>query len=134
MGLKWSICPEQNVFVKNHFYYFYLPIDPFYRAKFKKILTSDPEFWQCTFFGPKMVHLPQFFFGNYCYHSRLPVSTFHCAKFKKSSSSKSRVMRMCNFWVQNDPFTQMRIVSENLFASLVSLFMPIYMPKIKVRY
>ena len=64
MGLKWSICPEQNAFGKNHFYYFHLPIGPFYRAKFKKILTADPEFWQCTFFGPKVVHSSQFFFGK----------------------------------------------------------------------
>ena len=85
---------------------------------------------------------PNFFPENYYYHSHLPISPFDCAKFKKSSSSrsrvirtyKSRVMRMCNFWAQNGPFPQMRIVSENLFTSLVSLFMPIYMPEIKVRY
>ena len=101
---------------------------------FKKFLLQIQNFDNALFLDPKWSICPNFFLENYCYHSRLPVSTFRCAKFKKSSSSKSRVMRMCNFWVQNDPFTQMRIVSENLFASLVSLFMPIYMPKIKVRY
>ena len=31
---------------------------------FKKILTADPELWECIIFGPKMVNLPQtrFFF------------------------------------------------------------------------
>ena len=61
----------------------------------------------------------KFFLENY-YHSHLPISPFHCAKFKKSSSSGSRVMRMCNFWVQNGPFPQIRIFSENLLMSLVS--------------
>ena len=62
MGPKWSICPEQKLFGKNHCYYFHLHIGPFHCAKFKKILTADPELWQCTIFGPKMVHLPPFFF------------------------------------------------------------------------
>ena len=71
---------------------------------------------------------PNFFLEYYYYHSHLPISTFHCAKFTKNSSSrsrvmkmcKSRIMRMCNFLAQNGPFPQMRIVSENLFTSLVS--------------
>ena len=58
-GPKWPICPEQNFFGTNHYYYFHLPIGPFHCAKFKKILTADPELWGCTIFGPKMVHLPQ---------------------------------------------------------------------------
>ena len=33
---KWPIYPEQN-------FYFHLPIGPFHCAKFKKILTVDPE-------------------------------------------------------------------------------------------
>ena len=42
-GLKWPICPEQIFFGTNHYYYFHLPIGPFHCAKFKKILTADPE-------------------------------------------------------------------------------------------
>ena len=59
--LSWTI-----FFGTNHYYYFHLPIGPFHCAKFKKILTADPELWGCTIFGPKMVHLPQtnFFFGK----------------------------------------------------------------------
>ena len=38
-----KICPEQNFFGTNHYYYFHLPIGPFHCAKFKKILTADPE-------------------------------------------------------------------------------------------
>ena len=58
-GPKWPICPEQKFFGTNHYYYFHLPIGPFHCAKFKKILTADPELWGCAIFGPKMVHLPQ---------------------------------------------------------------------------
>ena len=61
----------------------------------------------------------QFFWENY-YHSHLPISSFCCEKLKKTSSSGSRVMRMCNFWAQNDPFPRRRIFSENLLMTLVS--------------
>ena len=63
---KWPSCHEQSFFGANHYYYFYLPIGPFHYAKFKKILTANPELWQCAIFAPKMVHLPQtnFFFGK----------------------------------------------------------------------
>ena len=72
-------------FDTSHYYYFHLPIGPFHCAKFKKILTADPESWQCTIFGPKMIHKSQFFFlENYYYHSHLPISPFHCAKFQKN--------------------------------------------------
>ena len=61
-GPKWLTCPEQLFFFcTNHYYYFHLFIHPFHCAKFKKILTADPELWGCTIFGPKMVYLPQFF-------------------------------------------------------------------------
>ena len=55
-GPKWPICPEQFFFGTNHYYYFHLPIDPFHCAKFKKILTADPELWRCAIFGHKMAH------------------------------------------------------------------------------
>ena len=78
-GPKWPIHPEQGFFGTNHYHYFQLPIDPFHCTKFKKILTADPELRRCTFFGPKMVHLPQTIFFKY--HSHLPISTLYCAKF-----------------------------------------------------
>ena len=61
-----ALCHEQNIFGTNHYYYFHLPIGPFHCAKFKKVLTADPELSECTIFGPKMVHLPQtsIFFGK----------------------------------------------------------------------
>ena len=49
-GPKWPICPEQIFFGTNHYYYFHLPIGPFYCANFFKILTVNPELWGCPIF------------------------------------------------------------------------------------
>ena len=137
-GPKWPICHKQFFLGTNHYYYFHLPIGPFHCAKFKKILTTHLELWGCTIFRPKMVHLPQFFlfffFENYWYHSYLPISPFHCAEFLKNPSSGARVMRILNFWAPNENFFFFFFFSENLLMSLFFSFMPIYMPKIKVRY
>ena len=47
------------------------------------------------------------------------IHSFEDVTFLKNSSSGSRIM-ICNFWVQNGPFAQMRIFSENLLMNLVS--------------
>ena len=62
---KLPICSELIFFGTNH-YYFHLTIGPFHCAKFKKILTADPELWGCTIFGPKMAHFlkSEFFSEN----------------------------------------------------------------------
>ena len=60
-GPKWLICPEQNFFRTNHYYYFHLPIGHFHCAKFYKILTADLE--DVPFLGPKWSScLPKKFF------------------------------------------------------------------------
>ena len=43
LGPKWPNCHEQNSVGTIHYYYFHLPTGPFYNAKFKEILTVDPE-------------------------------------------------------------------------------------------
>ena len=82
---------------------------PFSLCKTKKFFTAGPELWGCTIFGPKMVHLHQFFFGKLL----VPLSSTYkhllLCKILKIFSCGSRVMRMCNFWAQNNPFPQMRI-------------------------
>ena len=96
--------------ITNHYYYFHLPIGPFHCAKFKKILTADPELSGCAIFGPKMAHLLQFFF--FFLKNINIVLIYLLAPFIVQHSKKnlrSRVKRMCNFWVQNDPFPQIRI-------------------------
>ena len=103
-------------------------------AKFKKILTADRESWGCTIFGPKMVHLLQtnFFFFLTIINIILIylLAPFIENFFFFNSSNRSRVMRMHNFWIQNDPFPQMGIFSENLLMSLVS-FIHAYLQHVK---
>ena len=128
MGPKWSIRPEQKFLVKTIVIIFIFLLVLFILQNLKKFLQQIQNYGNALFLDPKWSICPKCFLENYYYHSHLPISSFHCAKFWKNSSSrstvtrmsKSRVMRMCNFWAQNGPFPQMRIVSENLFTSLVS--------------
>ena len=111
-----------NFFGTNRYYYFHLPIGLLHCAKFKKNLTGDSDLWGCTIFGPKMVHLPfpNFFWKIININLIYLLALFMVQNFIKNSSSRSRVMRMCNFWTQNGPYPLMRTFSENLLMSLIS--------------
>ena len=67
-GPKWPICPEQNFFGTNHYYYFHLPTGPFHCAKFTKILAAFLQriqsYEDAPFLGPKWSICPKFFFGK----------------------------------------------------------------------
>ena len=102
---KQPICPEHYFFGTKRYHYFHLPSGPFHWAKFKKILTADPELWGLALFGPKMVHLPQ----TRCFGKIINTILIYPLPILKHFSSRSRVMRMRNFWAQNGPFPQMRI-------------------------
>ena len=115
-GPKQPICPEQKSFGTNHYYYFHLPIGIFRSAKFKNILTADPELLLKRSICPPK----EFFWKIINIILIYLLAPFIVQNFLKSSSSGYRVMRMHNFWVQNGPFPQMRIFSENLIMSLVS--------------
>ena len=89
-------------FGTSHYYYFHLPFGPFHAAKFKKILTADPELWGCAIFGPKMsICLPKIFFWKIIHIILIDLSLY-------------------KIWAQNGPFPKMRIFLENLLMSLVS--------------
>ena len=82
-GPKWPICPEQNFFGRNHYYYFHLLIGPFHCAKFKKI-AADPELWRCTILRSKMVHLPsKIFLGKTNITLIYLLACFNMQNFKK---------------------------------------------------
>ena len=113
--LSWTI-----FFGTNHYCYFHLPTSPFHNAKFKKILTADPELWGCAIFGPKMVHLPQIFFWKIINIILIYLlAPFIVQNFKKILPADI-VMRMHNFSAKNGPFPQMRIFSENLLMNIFS--------------
>ena len=116
--LSWTIF----FFGTSHYYYFHLPIGPFHCAKFKKILTADPELWRCAIFEPKMVYLPQtiFFLESYYYHSHLPIIPFHWAKFLKILPADPELSGCAIFGPKMAHFPTWEFFSENLLMSLVS--------------
>ena len=77
----------------------------------KKLLEPIQSYEDVPFSGPKYPSLSwaKFFGTNHYYYYHLPIGPFHWAKFKKNSYSRSKVMRMRNFWAQNGPFPWMRI-------------------------
>ena len=119
-GPKWPICHEQNLFGTNHHYYFHLPIDPFHCAKFKKILTADPELWGCTIFGPKMVHLPQIiFFGKIIKIILIYLSaSFILQNFKKMYPADPELWGCAIFGLKMTHYLKWEFFSENLLTSL----------------
>ena len=82
-GPKWPICPEQNFFGTNHYYYFHLPIGPFHCAKFKKNSYNGSRIMTMHHFKAQSGPFARnnIFLDNCYYHSHLPISPFHCAKF-----------------------------------------------------
>ena len=121
MGPKQPIFPEQNFLVQNIVITFIYILVLSIVQNLKKFLRLIQNYDDAPFLGPKWSICPkQFFFllEIYYHHSHLPISPCHYVKFKKDSSS--RVMSMCNLWVKNGPFPQIRIFLENLLMSLVS--------------
>ena len=103
--LKRSNCPKWNFFSKNNKIFMHL-LAPFILQNFKRILRADPELPGCAIFRHKMAHFPwtKFLDTKQYYYFHLLVGPFHCAKFIKNSYSRSKVVRMPNFWTQNGPF------------------------------
>ena len=126
MDPKWSICPPLIIFFSGKllisFSSTYWPLS--LCKILKKFFQRIQNYEDVQFLGPKWPISPnENFFrkpvNEPCFlHSCLLTcqksnsSTYKppsCSKFKNIFSSGSRIMRMCNFWVQNDPFPQMRI-------------------------
>ena len=94
VGPKQPICPEQKLFGINHCYYFHLPMTLFIVQNLRKVLTMDPELWQYTIFGPKVVHLPRIFFF------RKPVNEpcFFYSCLSTCQKSKSDINLLVKYW------------------------------------
>ena len=97
---------------------------------FKKFLRGDPELWEWTIFGSKLVHLPQTrtFSGKIINTIFIYLLNLSLCKILKNSYNGSRVIRMCHFWTQN------RSICPNEFffffrKALFLSFMPICIPK-----
>ena len=106
-----SFAPNKFFFQKINIIFIYL-LAPFILLNFKKILRANPELWGCVIFGLKILQFVQnkFFLVQTIIISFIYLlALFIGQNSKKNSSSGSTVMRMCNFWAHNDPFSQIRI-------------------------
>ena len=94
----------------------------FHYAKFKKILTEDPELWGCTIFGPKMVHLPQtnFFWKIINIILIYLLAPFIVQNFKKILPADPELWGCAIFGPKIAHFPKWEFFSENLLMSLVS--------------
>ena len=115
---KWFICPKQNFFFWKkiiNIIFIYL-LASFILQNLKKILKANPDLWGCSTFGSK---IPQFVLNKFFWHKPLLLLSstywpFSLCTILKNSSSRSRVMRMCNVWAQNGPFPWMRIFFQKI--------------------
>ena len=88
----------------------------------KKFLQRNQSYDDAPFLDPKWSNSPKqtVFWKIIIFILIYLLVPFIMQNFKQNSTSRSRVMRMCNFSAQNGPFSQMRIFSENLLMTLVS--------------
>ena len=97
-GPKWSICHGKKIFVQTIIITFIYLLSLFIVQNLKKKFTVDPELWGCPIFGPKMVHLLQ---TNFFWKIIRIILVYLLVPF---------ILRIRNFWAQNSPFPQMRIL------------------------
>ena len=130
-GPKMTIYHEQKFFGTNHYYYCHLPIGPFRCAKFKKI-TVDPELWGCAILGPKMVNLPPIFFWKIINIILIYLLALFIVQNLKKLLQWIQSYEDAHFLGPKLPIS----ANENFSRKAITepCFMPIYMPKIKVRY
>ena len=87
---------------------------PFHCAKFKKILTADPEYEDAPFFGPKWFICPkQFFFGKLLISFSSAYQPLSLCKIFKKFLQRIQSMRMRHFSVQNGSFAPNNFFLEN---------------------
>ena len=132
-----SAIQAQNSFSSvNHCYFFHLPNGPFHCAKLKKILTVDPELWQYTILGPKMVPLPQakLFWKIINIIFNYLLAPFIVQNLKKIYPVDPELWGWAIFGPKMAHLPKWEFFQKTCSWALFLLFMPIYMPKIKVRY
>ena len=98
---------------------------------YKNNLRVDSELSGCApFLGPKqLICLEQNFFGiNHCCYFHPPMAPFIGQNFFKNLTMDPELWRSTIFGPKVVPLPQI------IFFQKPVLFMPIYMPKIKVRY
>ena len=103
---------------------------------FKKFLQWIVIYGDAPFFGPKMVHLPETFF--FCKIITIIfiylLAPFILQNFKEILPSDPELWGCAIFGPKMSPFPKWEFFQKSCLWASFLLFMPIYMPKIKVRY
>ena len=137
MGPKWPICPERHFLVKTTVITFIYLLAIFIVKNFKKFLQRILNYGDAPFFGPKMVHLPQtiFFFCKIITIILIYLlAPFILHNLKKILPSDPELWGYAIFGPKMPPFSKWEFFQKTCLWALFLLFMPIYRPKIKVRY
>ena len=126
LGQKWPICPEQ-IFFGTNYYYFYPPIGPFHCAKFKKISYSGSWVMRLCHFGAQ-----NGLFASKTFLEKIINIIFIYLLVTLKKKFLQRIQIISGLKMAHLPKWEsfQKTCSWALFLS----FMPIYMPKIKVRY
>ena len=135
MGPKWSICPEQIFFSKNHFYYFHHPIGPFHCAKFKKNSYSKSRIMTMHYFWTQNGSFALIFFREIITLILIYLlAPFIVQNLKKILPVDRELWGCATFGPKMAHFPKWDFLQKTCQWALFLSFMPIYMPKIKVRY
>ena len=135
MGPKWSICPEQIFFSKNHFYYFHHPIGPFHCAKFKKNSYSKSRIMAMHYFWTQNGSFALIFFREIITLILIYLlAPFIVQNLKKILPVDPKLWGCAFFGPKMAHFPKWELFLKPCSRALFLLFMPIYIPKIKVRY
>ena len=135
MGPKWSICSEQIFFSENHFYYFHHPIGPFHCAKFKKNSYSKSRIMTMHYFWTQNGSFALIFFREIITLILIYLlAPFIVQNLKKVFPVDPKLWGCAFFGPKMAHFPKWELFLKTCSRALFLLFMPIYIPKIKVRY
>ena len=100
-------------------------LTPFSVQIFKKLLRGDPELWQWTISGSKLVHLPltRTFLGKLLILFSSTYWTLSLCKILKNSYNGSRVIRMCHFWTQNGSICPNKIFFQKNLVPIIHAYL-----------
>ena len=143
MGPKWSICPEQKFLVKTIVITFIFLLVLFIVQNFKKFLQQIQNYDNALFLDPKWSICPNVFFIFWKIITILLIYLLAPSivqNFKKILPVYSELWGCANpelwgcaiFEPKMAHFPEWELFEKTCSRALFLLFMPIYMPKIKV--
>ena len=131
LGQKCPYCPYKKSMVEIINITSICILDPFSVQNFKKIFRGDSELWGWDIFASICPKQEPFWEKLLISFSSTYWPLLLC-KVLKDSYNRSRIMRMCHFWTQNEPICPNEVLF--LRKTLFLTFMAICIPKTKFRY